>query len=37
MPSSLLPAEASKDVTTRPPCEIGTKFKIHSETIPLKV
>lgn len=37
MPSSLLPAEDSKDVATRPPYEIGTKFKIHSEIIPLKV
>lgn len=37
MPASLLPAEDSKEVTTRPPYEIGTKFKILSETMPLKV
>lgn len=37
MPLSLLPAEDSKDVATRPSYEIGTKFKIHGETTPLKV
>lgn len=37
MPQSLLLAKDSKDVATRPSYEIETKFKIHSETTPLKV
>lgn len=36
MPSSLPPAKDSKEVATRPSSEIGTKFKIHSETAPHK-